>query len=150
MKKQIIFREQDPAAYDYNVNLSLTGQNGHDEHGTYSVTFDAKRVGKHYLNSDMIWDEEDQILFEDSPSLVGNKLLRLHCNEIENGETQLRDGYTLLTANIIKHLDPTYNGEVEILEIDSESSVHRSLYLFQKKIEPTSKEYNYYFIKSLD
>lgn len=148
MKKEVIFRANDAAQYDQLVNLALTGQNGSDEIGTYSITFDRDRVAKHYINSDMIWDDEDEAMYNDNPNLVGGKLIRLHCNDIEDGLTELRPGYLLLTANISKGLDPSYNAEVEVLEKDNQNAVHRSLYLFQK--QSNSKNYTYYFIKNLE
>jgi hypothetical protein len=148
MKKEVIFRANDAALYDQLVNLSLTGQNGFDEIGTYSVTFDRDRAAKHYINADLIWDDEDEAMYNDNPNLVGGKLIRLHCNDIEDGQTELRSGFLLLTANIVKILDPNYNAEIEVLEKDSENAVHRSLYLFQK--QSNSKAYNYYYIKNLE
>lgn len=148
MKKLVVFRENDKATYDQLVNLALMGQNGSDENGTFSVSFDQTRAAKHYINSDLTWDDEDETMYNDNPSLVGGKLLRLHTNEIEDGQTELRSGYVLLTANITKTLDPSYNGEVEVLEKDSSNVVHRSLYLFQK--QSNSKNYNYYYIKNLE
>ena len=148
MKKEVIFRANDAALYDQLVNLSLIGQNGVDEIGTYSVTFDRDRAAKHYINSDLIWDDEDEAMYNDNPNLVGGKLIRLHCNDIEDGQTELRSGFLLLTANVVKVLDPSYNAEVEVLEKDNQNAVHRSLYLFQK--QSNSKNYNYYYIKNLE
>jgi len=148
MKKEVFFKQNDPEIYDQLVNLFLTGQNGVDENGTYSVTCDQTRAAKHYINSDLIWDDEDETMYTDNPNLVGGKLIRLHCNDIEDGLTELRPGYLLLTANISKGLDPNYNAEVEVLEKDNQNAVHRSLYLFQK--QSNSKNYTYYFIKNLE
>lgn len=148
MKMQVIFRDNNKETYDQLVNLALLGQNGTDEHGTYSVAYDAVRAAKHYINSEFVWDSEDEELYNSSPNTVGAKLLRIHCNNIEDGNTSLRTGYVVLTANISKGLDPSYNGEVEVLEKDDNNVVYRSLYLFQKQND--SKNYNYYFIKSLD
>jgi hypothetical protein len=148
MKKLVVFKENDKATYDQLVNLALMGQNGSDDNGTFSVSFDQNRAAKHYINSDLVWDDEDETMYNDNPNLVGGKLVRLHTNEIEDGQTELRSGYVLLTANIIKTLDPSYNAEVEVLEKDINDVVHRSLYLFQK--QSNSKNYNYYYIKNLE
>jgi hypothetical protein len=148
MKKLVVFRENDKATYDQLVNLALMGKNGSDDNGIFSVSFDQNRAAKHYINSDLIWDDEDEDMYNDNPNLVGGKLVRLHTNEIEDGQTELRSGYVLLTANITKTLDPSYNAEVEVLEKDINDVVHRSLYLFQK--QSNSKNYNYYYIKNLE
>jgi len=148
MKRAIVFKEENESKYNELVYLQKLAQIGEDEYGIFTVLLDENRAAKHYINSDMVWDDEDEMLLENSPNLVGMKLLRLHCIEIENNDTYLREDYLLLTANTIKNLDPTYNGEIEVLEKYTDNTIHRSLYLFTKK--NNSKEYNYYYIKNLE